>query len=77
MDSTAIDAPAIPVICDRCREEGLAGDDPFTAIRDLLNFEPVQRVFRNEHALDLASRIVEGGAHRVQPIQPHKAFRGL
>jgi hypothetical protein len=33
----------IPVICDRCREEGIAGDDPFTAIRDLLAFEPVQR----------------------------------
>ena len=40
MESTA---PVIPVICDRCREEGLAGDDPFTAIRDLLDFEPVQR----------------------------------
>jgi hypothetical protein len=36
------DSP-IPVICDRCREQGLAGDDPFTAIRDLLNFEPVPR----------------------------------
>jgi hypothetical protein len=33
----------IPVICDRCREQGLAGDDPFTAIRDLLNFDPVPR----------------------------------
>jgi hypothetical protein len=36
------DSP-IPVICDRCREQGLAGDDPFTAIRDLLNFDPVPR----------------------------------
>ena len=33
----------IPVICDRCREEGMAGEDPFTAIRDLLHFEPVKR----------------------------------
>ena len=43
MDSTQPETPAIPVICDRCREEGLAGDDPFTAIRDLLNFDPVKR----------------------------------
>jgi hypothetical protein len=33
----------IPVICDRCRVEGAAGEDPFTAIRDLLEFEPVPR----------------------------------
>jgi hypothetical protein len=36
-------SPPIPVICDRCREEGSAGDDPFTDIRDLLAFEPVKR----------------------------------
>jgi len=33
----------IPVICDRCRDEGTAGDDPFAQIRDLLEFEPVPR----------------------------------
>ena len=33
----------IPVICDRCREEGLAGEGPFTDIRGLLEFEPVKR----------------------------------
>jgi hypothetical protein len=34
---------AIPVICDRCRAEGHAGEDPFAAIADLLEFEPVKR----------------------------------
>jgi hypothetical protein len=34
---------AIPVICDRCRAEGNAGEDPFAAIADLLEFEPVKR----------------------------------
>jgi hypothetical protein len=38
-----MESPLIPVICDRCRAEGTAGDDPFTAIRDLLTFEPVSR----------------------------------
>ena len=33
----------IPVICDRCRAEGGAGDDPFTGIADLLTFDPVPR----------------------------------
>jgi hypothetical protein len=38
------DSPApIPVVCDRCRAEGLAGDDPFEAFGDLLDFEPVPR----------------------------------
>jgi hypothetical protein len=34
---------AIPVICDRCRAEGLAGEDPFAAFGDLLDFAPVPR----------------------------------
>lgn len=38
-----MDSITIPVICDRCRAEGSAGDDPFTAIRDLLSFDPVPR----------------------------------
>ncbi len=33
----------LPVICDRCRAEGLAGDDPFAAFGDLLDFAPVPR----------------------------------
>ncbi len=37
------DSPPIPVVCDRCREQGLAGDGAFTAIRDLLTFDPVPR----------------------------------
>ena len=31
------------VICDRCRAEGLAGEDPFEAFGALLDFEPVPR----------------------------------
>ncbi len=34
----------LPVICDRCRAEGLAGDDPFAAFGDLLDFAPVPRL---------------------------------
>ena len=33
----------IPVICDKCRETGLAGDEAFSAIPDILNFTPVPR----------------------------------
>ncbi|MFC7498655.1 hypothetical protein ACFQRC_05410 [Enterovirga sp. GCM10030262] len=33
----------IPVICDRCRAEGVAGEDPFSGIADILGFEPVPR----------------------------------
>jgi hypothetical protein len=33
----------IPVICDRCRAEGLAGEDPFEAFGALLDFDPVPR----------------------------------
>ena len=33
----------IPVLCDRCRAEGFAGDDQFGEIRDLLAFTPVPR----------------------------------
>jgi hypothetical protein len=32
---------AIPVICDRCRAEGLAGAGDFAGLGDLLDFEPV------------------------------------
>ena len=34
---------AIPVICDRCRATGLAGEDPFAELADLLSFTPVPR----------------------------------
>src|SRR4051794_11084909 len=33
----------IPVVCDRCREEGLAGAESFAGLGDLLDFEPVPR----------------------------------
>jgi hypothetical protein len=33
----------IPVICDRCRAQGLAGEDPFAAFGALLDFDPVPR----------------------------------
>ena len=35
--------PQIPVICDKCRQTGMAGEDAFSAIPDILNFTPVQR----------------------------------
>jgi hypothetical protein len=35
--------PSIPVICDQCRATGVAGDESFAAIPDLLEFEPVPR----------------------------------
>lgn len=34
----------IPLICDRCRAEGQAGDDPFEAFGALLDFDPVPRL---------------------------------
>jgi hypothetical protein len=33
----------IQVVCDRCREEGLAGAESFADLGDLLDFEPVPR----------------------------------
>ncbi|MEA3018012.1 MAG: hypothetical protein QOI38_2734 [Sphingomonadales bacterium] len=33
----------IPVICDRCRAEGVGGEDPFAAFGALLDFDPVPR----------------------------------
>jgi hypothetical protein len=38
----------IPLLCDRCRAEGLAGEDPFARFAGLLDFEPVPR--RNPRA---------------------------
>lgn len=34
---------SIPVVCDRCRAEGLAGEAGFTDLGGLLDFEPVPR----------------------------------
>jgi hypothetical protein len=33
----------IPLLCDRCRAEGVAGEPPFADMGDLLDFEPVPR----------------------------------
>ncbi len=35
--------PSVPVICDQCRQAGLLGEGPFSALPDILNFTPVQR----------------------------------
>lgn len=35
--------PPVPVICDSCRAEGAAGDPAFSAIPDILAFDPVPR----------------------------------
>lgn len=42
----------LPVICDRCRAEGLAGEDPFEAFGALLDFEPVPRRARRADGWD-------------------------
>jgi hypothetical protein len=34
---------SIPVICDRCRSTGIAGESDFSHLGDLLEFEPVPR----------------------------------
>ncbi len=39
----SVGIPVMPVICDKCRAEGAAGDAMFSAIPEILNFEPVQR----------------------------------
>jgi len=36
-------SPPLPVICEKCRATGFAGDEAFAAIPDLLDFEPVPR----------------------------------
>lgn len=38
-----LSTPTIPVICDQCRAHGMAGDERFAGIPDILDFEPVQR----------------------------------
>jgi hypothetical protein len=35
--------PTLPVICEKCRATGMAGDEAFSAIPDILDFTPVQR----------------------------------
>ena len=35
--------PAIPVVCDECREKGMAGDGRFAGVPDILDFDPVPR----------------------------------
>lgn len=50
---TMTDNPSpLPVICDRCRAEGLAGEDPFEAFGALLDFEPVPRLKKRADGWD-------------------------
>ena len=42
-ESSTPSTPPLPVICDKCRATGMAGDEAFAAIPDLLAFEPVPR----------------------------------
>lgn len=35
--------PSVPAICDQCRQEGLLGQGPFSALPDILRFTPVPR----------------------------------
>lgn len=35
--------PILPVICEQCRAAGMAGDEKFAGIPDILDFEPVPR----------------------------------
>jgi hypothetical protein len=42
----------IPVVCDRCRAEGLAGEDPFAAFGALLDFDPVPRYAKRADGWD-------------------------
>ena len=35
--------PILPVICEQCRLQGMAGDENFAGIPDILGFDPVPR----------------------------------
>ena len=41
--SPDLTVPTLPVICDSCRAAGMAGDEAFAAIPDILAFDPVPR----------------------------------
>lgn len=41
--SPDLSVPTLPVICDACRATGMAGDEAFAAIPDILAFDPVPR----------------------------------
>jgi hypothetical protein len=43
MQNHAPAQPAIPVICDACRARGIAGEEGFADLGDLLDFTPVPR----------------------------------
>ena len=40
---------------------------------DVAELQPLGGVARHQHAGDLAARIVERGAHRVDAVEPHQA----
>jgi hypothetical protein len=62
--------PALPVICERCKAEGAAGDDAFSGIPDILAFEPVPRRARAdgwkpEHQRAFIAALAITGSPRV------------
>jgi len=63
------DIPTIPVICDQCRQKGLLGEGPFSALPDILNFTPVQRRahvngWREEHQRAFIAALAITGSPR-------------
>ena len=59
----------LPVICERCRAEGMAGDEAFAGIPDILDFEPVPRRaradgWRPEHQRAFIAALAVTGSQR-------------
>ena len=67
--SPDLTVPTIPVICEKCRETGFAGDALFSAIPDILDFTPVQRRahvngWREEHQRAFIAALAITGSPR-------------
>jgi hypothetical protein len=78
---------SIPVICDRCRQTGLAGEADFSHLGDLLEFEPVPRKKRahgwsreRQHAaiaaqngsMKIAQGVADAAARNAQLTPPSR-----
>jgi hypothetical protein len=82
---------SIPVICDRCREQGQSGEDPFAAFGALLDFEPVprfsqradgwdenvQRAYIAALSLTGSDRAVGKSAYGVKQLLAHEGSEGF